>query len=138
MPPPCTTGLSLIPWCRRNGVRWLLSTGSCTRLTLAGTAIAVVITAGWWACRQITLPPAWALGQQRLSKGVSGDTAALPAMARTCSSSRVTHPAQEAYGAVVKRSFVCKQARSLAGNLVTTGHLRIGSRSIIAILISAG
>src|SRR5262249_47918758 len=34
--------------------------GSCTCLILATTEIAVVITAGWWGCRQTTLPLAWA------------------------------------------------------------------------------
>ena len=77
------------------------------------------------------------LGRQRLLKAVSGDIAALPATAPTCSSSRVTPSAQEACGAVEKRSFVCKPDHSGAVCPPITGRRPIGSSSIMATLILA-
>ena len=66
------------------------------------------------------------------AKAVSGDIAALPATAPTCLSSRVTPPAQEACGAVEKRSFVCRPDHSGAVSPQITGRRQIGSVSITA------
>src|SRR6266576_2392656 len=110
--------------------------GLCTCLTPDTSVTAAVIMVGLLACRLTILlrsPP----GRQQLLKAVSGDIVALPVTAPTCSSSRVTPPAQEACGAVEKRSFVCKPARFGPVCPATTGRLQIGFRSITATLISA-
>jgi hypothetical protein len=68
-------------------------------------------------------------GLQRRSVAASGDTAALPAMARTCLSSQGTPSIRAATGWVAKPLSVCRRDRHGRVNLPTTGRLAIGSVS---------
>jgi len=65
----------------------------------------------------------------------SGDMAALPAMAQTCSWSRATRLTRAATGWAAKQSFACRLGRPGLGSPLITGRLPTGSVSTTPTLI---
>src|SRR5262249_17183557 len=125
MPRQRTTASRLTLWCRKSGADWLLRMGLCTSLTRDTWAIAATITAWLLAWRLIILLTSKPGPRQRLAVEF-GDMAALPVVARTCSSSQVTPLTQVATGWAAKQSSACKPGRFGPVSQPNTGRRLIG------------